>query len=93
MFHKNEMSPIIKTSGTNFYSLLYVKSGLGLIRPNFAKETCHFKGAYSFSRDESEKILMPLKNGLIALWPNTRAVKCKYCVSQKQNGFDNKGHW
>jgi len=25
------------------------------------------------------------KYGEIALWPNTRVVKCKYCVSQKQN--------
>jgi len=35
----------------------------------------------------------PPKNGLIALWPNTRVVKCKYSVSQKQNGFNNKVHW
>jgi len=27
----------------------------------------------------------PPKNGLIALWPNTRVVKCDYCVSQKRN--------
>ena len=33
------------------------------------------------------------KNGLIALWPNTRVVKCKYSVSQKQNGFNNRVHW
>jgi len=25
------------------------------------------------------------KNGVIALWPNTCVVKCKYCVSQKRN--------
>ena len=30
------------------------------------------------------------KNGLIALLPNTRVVKCKYSVSQKQNVFNNK---
>jgi len=35
----------------------------------------------------------PPKNGVIALWPNTRVVKCEYCVSQKQNGFNNKIHW
>ena len=35
----------------------------------------------------------PPKNGLIALWLNTRVVKCKYSVSQKQNGFNNKVHW
>ena len=35
----------------------------------------------------------PPKNGGIALWPNTHVVKCKYCVSQKQNGFNNKMHW
>ena len=29
----------------------------------------------------------PPKNGEIALWPNTRVVKCKtqYCVAQKRN--------
>jgi len=27
----------------------------------------------------------PPKNGVIVLWPNTRVVKCKYCVSQKRN--------
>ena len=27
------------------------------------------------------------------LWPNTRVVKCKYYVSQKQNGFNNKIQW
>jgi len=35
----------------------------------------------------------PPKNGLIALWPNTRVVKCKYSVSQKQNRFNDKAHW
>jgi len=33
------------------------------------------------------------KNGLIALLPNTRVVKCKYSASQKQNVFNNKDHW
>ena len=28
---------------------------------------------------------IPHKNGVIALWPHTRVVKCKYCVSQKRN--------
>ena len=37
--------------------------------------------------------LGPPKNGVIALWPNTRVVKCKYYVSQKQNVFNNKIHW
>jgi len=32
-------------------------------------------------------------NGVIALWKNRRVVKCKYYVSQKQNGFNNKIHW
>jgi len=36
---------------------------------------------------------VPPKNGLIALRPNTRVVKCKYYVSQKQNGFNNKIQW
>jgi len=36
---------------------------------------------------------LPLKNGVIALWPNTRVIKCKYYVSQKQIGFNNKIHW
>jgi len=35
----------------------------------------------------------PPKNGEIALWLNMRVVKCKYCVSQKQNGFNDKIHW
>ena len=37
--------------------------------------------------------MTPPKNGVIALWPNKRVVKCKYYVSQKQNGFNNKIHW
>jgi len=37
--------------------------------------------------------LIPPNNGVVALWPNTRVVKCKYYVSQKQNGFNNKIHW
>jgi len=32
-------------------------------------------------------------NGEIALWPNTRVVTCKYCVSQKQNGFIDNSQW
>ena len=32
----------------------------------------------------------PPKNGVIALWPNTRVVKCKYYFSQKQSLFNNK---
>ena len=36
---------------------------------------------------------MPPKNGVIALWPNTRVVKCKYCVSQKRNEANNKNQW
>ena len=35
----------------------------------------------------------PPKNGEIALWPNTRVVKCKYCVSQKQNEFNDNIDW
>ena len=35
----------------------------------------------------------PPQNGAIALWPNTRIVKCKYYVSQKPNRFNNKIHW
>ena len=38
-------------------------------------------------------IAIPPKNGVIALWPNTRVVNCKYYVSQKRNGFNNKIHW
>jgi len=34
-----------------------------------------------------------VKNGVIALWPNTGVVKFKYYVSQQQNGFNNKIHW
>jgi len=35
----------------------------------------------------------PPKNRVIALWPNTPVVKCKYYVSQKQKGFNGKIHW
>ena len=37
--------------------------------------------------------MYPPKNGVIALWPNMRVVKCKYYVSRKQNGFNNKMYW
>jgi len=43
--------------------------------------------------DNSPNLYNPPKNGEIAQWPNTRVVKCKYCVSQKQNGFNNKIQW
>ena len=36
---------------------------------------------------------VPPKNGRTALWPNTRVVKCKYYVSQKQNGSNIETHW
>jgi len=39
------------------------------------------------------QVASPPKNGVIALWPNTLVVKCKYYVSQKQNWFNNKIHW
>ena len=32
MFHKHEMSPIIRAGGTIFYSLLYLNYRLGVIR-------------------------------------------------------------
>jgi len=56
-------------------------------------------GHDSFMCDMTREVEMqaargsPPKNGVIALWPNTRVVKCKYYVSQKQNGFNNKIHW
>ena len=36
---------------------------------------------------------MPRKKGVIALWPNTRVVKCKHYVAQKKNGLNSKNHW
>ena len=42
---------------------------------------------YSSCRNE------PPTNGVIALWPNTRVVKCQYYVSQKQNGYNDKIYW
>ena len=33
---------------------------------------------------------VPPKDGVIALWPNTRVVKCKYCASQKRNEANDK---
>jgi len=47
----------------------------------------------ALSNNKMKRGLHPPKNGVIALWPNTRVVKCKYYVSQKQNGFNNKFHW
>ena len=37
--------------------------------------------------------LPPPKNAVIALWPNTRVVKCKYYGSQKQNEYNNNIHY
>jgi len=36
---------------------------------------------------------LPPKNAEIALLPNTCGVKSIYCVSQKQNRFNNKSQW
>ena len=38
-------------------------------------------------------IYAPPENGDIALWSNTRVVKCKYHVSQKQNWFNSNSQW
>ena len=54
--------------------------------------TWHFHCDVTFWR-ESNIIHEPPKNGVIALWPDTRVVQCKYYVSQKLNGFNNKIHW
>ena len=48
---------------------------------------------YTDDSRDNHQMRHPPKNGVIALWPNTRVVKCKYYVSQKQNGFNNKIHW
>jgi len=37
-------------------------------------------------------VYIPPKKGVIALWRNTRVVKCKYYVFQKPFGFNNKIH-
>jgi hypothetical protein len=39
------------------------------------------------------QVIWPSAGTLIALWPNTRVVKCKYSVSQKQNGLNNNADW
>jgi len=44
------------------------------------------------SFDEASSSEQPPKNGEIALWLNMRVVKCKYYVSQEQNGFNNQIH-
>jgi len=36
---------------------------------------------------------IPPTNGEIALWPNARVVQCKYYVSLKRNGCNNKIMW
>jgi len=43
--------------------------------------------------NSSQRVLWPPKNGEIALWPNTRVVKCEYCVSQKWNEAKDKVQW
>jgi len=48
-------------------------------------------GSEGFSRFRAHTHLPP-KNGVIALLPNTRVVKCKYYVSQKTNGFNDQIH-
>ena len=51
---------------------------------------------FFFMNEFAEKkclLYVPPTNGEIALWLNTRVVKCTYYVSQKQNGFNNKGQW
>ena len=37
--------------------------------------------------------VLPPKTGELALWPNTRVVKCTYCVSQKRKEANDQGWW
>ena len=66
---------------------------------HFRKTTIFFRkrtsvcGGAALSNMNGSCHVYPPKNGLIALWPNTRVVQCKYSVSPKQNGFNNKVHW
>jgi len=39
------------------------------------------------------EVCRPPKNAEIALSPNTRVVKCKYCISQKRKQDNDKIQW
>jgi len=67
------------------------KSFLGGLNCHKTPHMKVFLGRSQLSQDAGQ--LRPPKIGEIALWSNTRVVKCKYDVSQKQNGFDNKNQW
>ena len=53
-------------------------------------ESCRSR-IINFARAWHDSFIPP-KNRVIALWANTRVVKCKYYVSQKQNGCNDKIH-
>ena len=62
--------------------------------PHAMQQAMYFCSNRSFSPGPSPKLVRePPKNGVIALWQNTRVVKCKNYVSQKQNAFNNTFHW
>ena len=54
--------------------------------------TCTCMYVYVYESETLYTYMYPPKNGVIALWPNTRVVKCKYYVSHNPNGFNNKTH-
>ena len=67
---------------------------------SFAASRCVFTGSFNQQliispdvRPDDSDVRCPPKNEVIALWPNTRVVNCKYYVSQKLNGFNNKIHY
>jgi len=79
---------------TTFQELLLTPNNvheiLGFEILSSEKHCCHWEISEILLRVRG---LDPCKNGVIALWPNMRVVKCQYYVSQKQNGFNNKIHW
>ena len=61
-------------------------------RPSFYQhDICHMTSLYLHAIFLPKR--QPPKNGVIALWPNTRVVKCEHYDSQKQIGFNNKINW
>jgi len=52
-----------------------------------------FKIGLFLQKEPYNLFMKRTKNGVIALWPNTRVVKCKCYVSQKLDGFKNTSRW
>jgi len=78
------------------YVSTYVSMYVGMQRACLSVRVCFLNAckhqANFTDLSNTPRSCNPPKNGLIALWPNTRVVKCKYYVLQNPNVFNNKGH-